>query len=120
MVNMSLMPAYFTTTSTRKRKVKKTSRQLAAEKKHKKWLKKQGIQEKPSGRYREDFPSYIVNEKNLASTSDVIPTGIAVKQDPKQYNGERKLLGIATMHKSNMVPVFSQKDAEDIAKMRRN
>lgn len=36
------------------------------------------------------------------------------------YNGERKLLGISTMHKSNSVPVFSRQDAEDIAKMRRN
>ena len=41
------------------------------------------------------------------------------KKEAKVYNGERKLLGIATMHKSNMVPVFEQKDAEDIAKMRR-
>jgi len=35
------------------------------------------------------------------------------------YSGNRKLLGIATMHKSNMVPVFSEDDAEAIAKMRR-
>ena len=27
--------------------------------------------------------------------------------------------GIATMHKSNMVPVFDKESAEDIAKMRR-
>ena len=41
------------------------------------------------------------------------------KREPQVYNGERKLLGIATMHKSNMVPVFSKDDAEEIAKMRR-
>ena len=37
------------------------------------------------------------------------------------YSGERQLLGIATMHKSNMVPVFADKkdDAKDIAAMRR-
>lgn len=35
-----------------------------------------------------------------------------------RYTGD-KLLGIATMHKSNSVPVFKQEDAEDIAKMRR-
>jgi len=29
------------------------------------------------------------------------------------------LLGIATLHKSNMVPVFSKEDAEQISKMRR-
>jgi hypothetical protein len=34
------------------------------------------------------------------------------------YTGDR-LLGIATMHKSNMVPVFSQESAEEISKMRR-
>ena len=36
-------------------------------------------------------------------------------------NGERQLLGIATMHKSNMVPVFADNKqvAEDIARMRR-
>ena len=41
------------------------------------------------------------------------------KREPQVYNGERKLLGVATMHKSNMVPVFSKDDAEEIAKMRR-
>jgi len=35
------------------------------------------------------------------------------------YSGERKLLGIGTMHKSNMVPIFEQSDAEEIARMRR-
>lgn len=35
------------------------------------------------------------------------------------YSGDRKLIGIGTMHKSNMVPVFEQSDAEDIARMRR-
>jgi hypothetical protein len=35
------------------------------------------------------------------------------------YSGERKLLGIATMHKSNMVPVFSSEEATEIARMRR-
>ena len=41
------------------------------------------------------------------------------KREPQVYNGERKLLGIATLHKSNMVPVFSKDDAIEIAKMRR-
>lgn len=45
--------------------------------------------------------------------------GQTIKKESRQYNGERKLLGIATMHKSSMVPVFSQEHAEDIAKMRR-
>jgi hypothetical protein len=44
--------------------------------------------------------------------------GVAVKIAPKVYTGD-KIVGIATMHKSNMVPVFSNKEAEDISKMRR-
>ena len=50
------------------------------------------------------------------------------KKEPMQYTGERKLLGIATMHKSNMVPIFAddeedksgRKAATEIATMRRN
>jgi hypothetical protein len=44
-----------------------------------------------------------------------------------KYTGERRLIGIATMHKSNMVPVFADEDDEngrkaatEIATMRRN
>lgn len=45
--------------------------------------------------------------------------GVAIpKKEEKKYTGN-KLMGIATMHKSNMVPVFSQESAEDIARMRR-
>ena len=43
------------------------------------------------------------------------------KKEPLQYTGERKLLGIATMHKSNAVPIFEsdKEHAKDIARMRR-
>lgn len=34
------------------------------------------------------------------------------------YTGT-KILGIGTMHKSNMVPIFNDQEAEDIARMRR-
>lgn len=45
-------------------------------------------------------------------------TGNAVKKQQTQYTGTA-MLGVATLHKSNAVPVFSQEDAVDIAKMRR-
>lgn len=35
----------------------------------------------------------------------------------KTYTGDQ-MLGIATMHKSNAVPVFSQESAQDIGKMK--
>lgn len=44
--------------------------------------------------------------------------GVATKSEPKKYTGTL-IKGIATMHKSNAVPVLNDQDAIDIAKMRR-
>lgn len=44
--------------------------------------------------------------------------GNATLAAPKVYTGT-KVKGIATMHKSNAVPVFSDEEAVDISKMRR-
>jgi hypothetical protein len=44
--------------------------------------------------------------------------GVATLAAPKIYTGT-KVRGIATMHKSNAVPVFSDEEAIDISKMRR-
>lgn len=45
--------------------------------------------------------------------------GDCTKQEPMKYTGTL-VKGIATMHKSNAVPVISQEEATDIANMRRN
>ena len=45
-------------------------------------------------------------------------TGNAPAQPKKEYTGDL-ITGIATMHKSNAVPVINQEEAESIAKMRR-
>jgi len=51
-------------------------------------------------------------------TSDAIP-GSCAKKPPQQYTGDL-IVGIATMHKSNAVPVMrGTKQAEEIARMRR-
>ena len=42
----------------------------------------------------------------------------AIKAPDKVYTGT-KIKGIGTMHKSNAVPIFSDEEAQDIAKMRR-
>lgn len=44
--------------------------------------------------------------------------GVATLAAPKVYTGT-KVLGIATMHKSNAVPIFSDEEAVDISRMRR-
>jgi hypothetical protein len=43
----------------------------------------------------------------------------AAKPTPNRYTGT-ECLGIAAMHKSNLVPVFTQDQAVDTAQMRRN
>ena len=60
----------------------------------------------------------------LIRKSPVVPSGDgfgrdASKKREQHYTGAN-LLGIATMHKSNSVPVFRKEDAIDIANMRRN
>ena len=44
--------------------------------------------------------------------------GVATKAAPKVYTGT-KVMGIATMHKSNAVPVFNSEEAVEISSMRR-
>jgi hypothetical protein len=57
--------------------------------------------------HRELYPSY----------GDLVGT-IPAKQE-NRYTGT-KIKGVAVMHKSNLVPITSQEQAEDVAKMRRN
>ena len=45
-------------------------------------------------------------------------SGVAILAPAKVYTGT-KVKGIATMHKSNAVPVFSDEEAVDISRMRR-
>lgn len=60
--------------------------------------------------------SYRGQEKRIPSLDTGI--GVATAAPMKVYTGT-KMLGIATMHKSNSVPVFSQEEAINISKMRR-
>jgi len=49
---------------------------------------------------------------------DVV-AGNTNRRESMKYDGERKLLGIAVMHKSNLVPIFDEEQAKDISRMRR-
>lgn len=62
---------------------------------------------------------YRSREGSIPSSPTISYHPSMAKKQPKVYSGKRKLLGIATLHKSNMVPVFSKDDAEEISKMRR-
>lgn len=127
-MTMHLVGPYMTTTNYKKRKAKnKTKKMLEAEARHNKWLRKMNAhpeqiaenKKKNAGNPIRSIPDYR-STGNSIPTSDVIPGGSTAPQQRLVYSGERKLLGVATMHKSNMVPVFDSKDAKDIAQMRRN
>ena len=126
-MSMHLVGPYMTTTSYKKRKAKnKTKKMLEAEAKHDKWLRKMNAHPEQIAESKKknanvsilSVPDYRTSG-NSVPTSDVIPGGSTGPKERLVYSGERRLLGVATMHKSNMVPVFDSKDAKDIARMRR-
>tara|TARA_R110000851_G_scaffold3705_3_gene15116 strand:+ start:39 stop:428 length:390 start_codon:yes stop_codon:yes gene_type:complete len=121
-MSMHLLPCFVTTTNMKKRKQKRSKKQDAVDAAHTKFLKKMGYNGPVVQRSEPAAHNGVVAGSNPAGPtklSNQIPTGVAPKKEPMQYSGKRKLLGIATMHKSNMVPVFSTEDAEALAKMRR-
>ena len=95
--------------------------QIAEEKR----LKKLGLHPEQVKNIKHEFKEYVpVRNKYLRETKTYLShsgkgRGNTDLKESPSYTGD-KLLGIATMHKSNMVPVFDSQSAEDISKMRRN
>ena len=125
-MSMHLVGPYMTTTQYSRKKKKPNAKQARANAEHEKWLRKRGVhpeqleakKKKNAGISILSVPDYR-SSGNTIPTSNVIPGGSTAPKERLVYSGERRLLGVATMHKSNMVPVFDSKDAKDIAKMRR-
>jgi hypothetical protein len=125
-MSMHLMGPYMTTTkyNSKKSNRKKTAKQLKAEAEHDKFLRKQGVHpdQLAAKKKRNDLnsiPDYKANKPDVELSNKIAGHGPA--RQSNTYSGERQLLGIATMHKSNMVPVFADRkeDAKDISSMRR-
>lgn len=126
-MTMSLVGPYLTTTKyNRKQKPSKNKRLAAKQAEHEAWLESMGVgktklptnaQGKRVG--LNEIPDY--KTKETVKLGNKI-AGHGPAKESLTYSGERRLLGIATMHKSNMVPIFADKkeDAKDIAEMRRN
>jgi len=106
-----------------KHKIENSKRNKKALAEYKIWLESKGLDPKTLKKRLKSWPGYPIpdysTDPNYPKCSDKIPVGTGIRKKQMQYSGERKLLGIATMHKSNMVPVFDKEDAKDIAKMRR-
>tara|TARA_R110001632_G_scaffold80132_1_gene179356 strand:- start:361 stop:768 length:408 start_codon:yes stop_codon:yes gene_type:complete len=131
-----LGPMWTTTKYTSKRKKNKNQRELLAKVEHDKWLKKMGAH--PSQRskigdkcYGSTAGSNPVREGSIPSSSakpfmtvgnltSKFPVGnLTSKRKENFYTGDQ-LVGVATLHKSNMVPVRKDSnDAKEIARMRR-
>ena len=127
-MSMHLLGPHMTTTRyNRKQKQSKSKKLQKAQTEHEKWLRKQGVHpeqlEAKKAKRRNvitnTIPDYRANASSIPTSDRVAGHGTAKEQ--MTYSGERQLLGIATMHKSNMVPIFADKkeDAKDIASMRR-
>jgi len=132
-MTMHLLPPMYSTTGKKKGKQKFASAEHARRAREldeswKELLKRQGLELEEKRRRR------AMTSESLSSTgySLAIPAGrnttahlksvdtggTATLKPPKVYTGT-KVKGIATMHKSNAVPVFSDEEAVDISKMRR-
>ena len=109
-----------TTTSTRKRKTNRGPGLAKAKADHDAWLRKMGVhpdqlkhKEKSLGKSVQAY----TRESSTVPTSDRI-VAIAGKRKANEYSGDY-IVGLATMHKSNIVPVGRGDSAEEYAKMRR-
>jgi hypothetical protein len=83
---------------------------------------------KPSGqvcgKYKPEFKPYVAPPETPRRDEGVIyrsvPTsatkGLTPRKESQKYTGTL-IKGIATMHKSNAVPVIDQKQAEEISRM---
>ena len=102
----------------------RTSSDRRASESHDKWLRSMGIH-KDQIRSRKNKPVNSLpferdrsheRQGNNAKSLITGEGGYSPKSKSKEYTGT-KIIGIATMHKSNMVPVLSKEDATEISKM---
>jgi hypothetical protein len=65
--------------------------------------------------------SGIVYRETPHYPSVTVATGayVATRYERMKYTGD-KLIGIGVLHKSNLVPIFNEEHAKDMAQMRRN
>jgi hypothetical protein len=142
---------YSTTNTRKRKKKKKSASVLEAERQHAKFLKKMGIGTRSSvGVEQRSSKPWVTGSSPVECTNDMGGCSSvhgradasqtsgqefdsphlrqdqfyhksSAKPEPNVYSGERKLIGIATMHKSNSVPIFEDNKelATEIAKMRR-
>lgn len=122
-MSMHLVRGMTSLNQKRRKSQKKSQRQLAAEAEHEAYLKRLGVGQTslPTDKKGRRLGINPLPDLNTGPrvTSDAIPNNGGARK-ANQYTGD-ELLGIATMHKSNAVPVRkdSKESAKDISSMRR-
>lgn len=114
-----------------KKKAKRKPGWREAEAEYEAFLRKHGIDPNQKPKKREFIPyekpksTVFVRETPYYPSFSSAPAKTELlgndtpKQEPMQYSGDY-IVGIATMHKSNMVPVGREDNPEDYSTMRRN
>lgn len=107
-----------TTLNTKNRKPKsKTQAQKRAEAEHAEFLRSMGVGKSKSTKAEKYKPEpYKSTVAHIPSVDSEF--GACTQRKENVYTGT-EIIGIATMHKSNMVPIRGKKSAEEVAKMRR-
>ena len=115
-MTMHLLPVYYTTTRKSTPAAKKPFTNA-----HKKWVEKMtGGKKSDKDRLSSEWTTeYAESIRSIKSENKGIVAGSTAPKKEMVYGGELRLIGVATMHKSNAVPVFSREVAADIARMRR-
>lgn len=126
-MTMHLEKAYITTTRYNGKQKKSKSKRLAkAQADHEAWLESMGVGKNKDALYNKwgkrvglnEIPDYREHQATAALSNRVAANGSA--KERKIYTGD-EIVGIATMHKSNAVPIRrDNKDAaKEVAAMRR-
>jgi hypothetical protein len=126
-MTMHLEKAYITTTRYNGKQKKSKSKRLAkAQEEHEAWLESMGVGKAKNMLYNKwgkrvglnEIPDYREHQATAALSNRVAANGAA--KERKIYTGD-EIVGIATMHKSNAVPIRrDNKDAaKEVAAMRR-
>ena len=131
LMSMHLLPPMYSTTGKKKGKKKFASAEHARKAREldeswKELQKKWGVEQEEKKRVRalkaEPLSYSLATPVGRTNTHHIksLNTGLgnATLAPAKIYTGT-KVKGIATMHKSNAVPVFSDEEAVDISRMRR-
>ena len=123
-MTMHLIKGVYAPTS--KKKANRKPGWQKAEQEHREWLLKHGVNPDVKAKRKKEFvvyestkEAYVRETKRYPSFSSSPVPGNGAKKETMVYTGDY-IIGIATMHKSNLVPVGRNDNPKDYATMRRN